>query len=183
MVLPKKRLFIFSLLFGCAGLGAVELPSPLRECDPAFTRLGSYTLHWLAFHVYDIALYTENKPYVTNGTAVLSLQYHISIKHKRLQETTLQEWKRLNRGTPGQRDAWIKRLDTLWPDINPGERLSAFRQQNGPTIFYFGDRLLGAVADPDFGPAFFAIWLDGSCRYPKMRDRLLGLNPDEKKGK
>ena len=36
------------------------------------------------------------------------------------------------------------------------------------------DRLLGEVPDPAFGPAFFAIWLDAECRYPKVRDGLAG---------
>jgi len=124
--------------------------------------------------VYDISLYSDSKPYTTTGSAVLSLKYHVSIRHKRLQETTLKEWKRLNKGTPEQRDAWIKRLDSLWPDIKPGDSLSAFRMAGGPTAFYFGDRLLGEVDDAAFGPAFFAIWLDRDCRYPKMRDSLLG---------
>jgi hypothetical protein len=182
MFWKRSVLLIFIVLTGARFLDAAELPAPLKEREPALTLLGSSTLHWFGIHVYDVALYTEAKPYATNTTALLSLRYAISIKHKRLQETTLQEWKRLNKGTPEQREAWIKQLDTIWPDIKSGESLSAFRQQDGPTVFYFGDRLLGEVADAAFGPAFFAIWVDEQCRYPKVRKGLLNEEDKDKKG-
>jgi hypothetical protein len=173
MSIQKTVVFVCAL-FACTHLMSGELPAALKAREPAVTRLGTYALHWLTFRVYDAALYTESTPYTTNGVAVLSLSYHVSITHRRLQETTLKEWQRLNKGTAEQRAAWIKQLDGLWPDIKPGDSLSAYRTANGPTAFYFGDRLLGAVADAAFGPAFFAIWLDENCRYPKMRNSLLG---------
>jgi hypothetical protein len=177
MFWKRRILLIFIVLLGARFLDAADLPAPLKEREPALTVLGSTTLHWFGIHVYDIALYTQGNPYTTNTTAVLSLRYAISIKHKKLQETTLQEWKRLGQGTPEQRQKWIDLLDTIWPDIKSGQSLSAFRQQDGPTAFYFGDRLLGEVSDAAFGPAFFAIWLDKDCRYPKVRKGLLEKEP------
>ena len=182
MFWKRRFLLIFIVLTGTRFLGAAELPTPLKGREPELLSIGSATLHWFGIHVYEIALYTEGKSYATNTTAVLSLRYAISIKSKRLQETTLKEWERLKIGTPEQRQSWIKQLDVLWPDIKSGERLSAFRQQNGPTAFYFGDRLLGEVTDAAFGPAFFAIWLDEGCSYPKVRDGLLNKNGKAKKG-
>jgi len=175
MLKIRSMLLILAVLTACPTLRAVDLPTPLAQQEPELTLLGSSKLYWFGIHVYDIALYTENAPYTTNTTALLSLRYAISIKHKRLQETTLQEWNRLEQGTPEQRAEWIRQLDGLWPDIKPGETLSAFLQPAGPTTFYCGDRLLGAVPDAAFGPAFFAIWLDEACRYPKVRDGLLNL--------
>lgn len=158
---------------------ASELPLPLRGREPSLALLGSSALYWFGIHVYDIALYTEGNPYTTNTTAVLSLRYAIPIKHKRLQETTLQEWRRLELGTPEQRQVWINQLDALWPDIKSGESLSALCQQDGSTVFYFGDRCLGEVTDHSFGPAFFAIWLHENCRYPNVRNRLLHKGANE----
>ena len=154
-------------------LVAKELPLPLKERTPPLTLRGTATLHWFGLHIYDVSLYTEDQPYQTNTTSVLSLEYAISIKHKRLQETTLDEWKRLKIGTTEQREKWISQLDGMWPDIKAGESLSAYFQKDGPTTFYFGDRLLGEIPDAAFGPAFFAIWLDKNCRYPKVQKALL----------
>jgi hypothetical protein len=184
MVWSIRRFYLTSLLLlVCGHLGAWELPAPLKERQPALSLLGSSTLHWFGLHVYEVALYTEGMPYTTNTTTVLSLKYAISIKHKKLQETTLQEWKRLKQGTPEQQEKWIAQLDKLWPDIKAGDSLSAFCQKDGLTTFYFGDRLLGEVSDASFGPAFFAIWLDEGCRYPKVRKGLLNEKDKEKKGK
>ena len=179
-----KQVLLFSLLFlAAAPLLAGDLPSPLKDRQPELSLLGSSTLHWFGLHVYEISLYTEGVPYTTNTTAVLSLRYAISIKHKKLQESTLQEWKRVGQGTLEQREQWISQLDKIWPDIKSGESLSAFVKKDGPTTFYFGDNLLGEVADVAFGPAFFAIWLDEGCRYPKVRKELLKKDGLEKKGK
>jgi hypothetical protein len=168
-------------LFLAATAGAVDLPAPLRDLKPELRPMGTAALHWFGLHVYDVALHTREAAYTTNNTAVLSIRYNISIKHRRLLETTLKEWQRMGKGDQTQRERWIKQLDSLWPDLKPGDSLTAFRRQNGATQFYFGDRLLGEVADPAFGPAFFAIWLDADCRYPKVRDGLLRTN--EQKGR
>lgn len=179
-----KRVLLSSFLFlAVAPLLAGDLPSPLKDRRPALSLLGSSTLHWFGLHVYEVSLYTEGVPYTTNMTAVLSLRYSISIKHKKLQEATLQEWKRLGQGTPEQREKWISQLDAIWPDIKSGESLSAFVKKEGSTTFYFGDSLLGEVTDVAFGPAFFSIWLDEGCRYPKVRKELLKKADLEKKRK
>jgi hypothetical protein len=180
MVWIRCCLFLF---LTAVSIMAKELPLPLKERAPQLKLRGTATLHWFGLHVYDVSLYTEDQPYTTNTTAVLSLEYAISIKHKKLQESTLQEWKRVGQGTLEQREQWISQLDKIWPDIKSGESLSAFVKKDGPTTFYFGDNLLGEVTDVAFGPAFFAIWLDEGCRYPKVRKELLKKDGLEKKGK
>ena len=88
----------------------------------------------------------------------------------------------MGKGEEVQRAQWIKQLDPLWPDLKSGDSLTAFMRRDGATQFYFGDRLLGEVPDPAFGPAFFAIWLDAKCRYPEVRDGLLGVKKNAKRG-
>lgn len=181
----RPRTVILTLGFAFAAAvtwAAATLPSPLQTVQPGLQPVGAATLHWFGLHVYDIALYAEGAAYATNGTAALSIRYNIRIKHKRLLETTLKEWVRLNRGTRIQREQWTSQLETLWPDVKPGDSLTAFVRRDGPTQFYFGDRLLGDVADPAFGPAFLAIWLDADCRYAHVRDELLGVPRGGKKG-
>ena len=173
-----KRLFTAFLAVLLAA-AASAFPAPLQNRTPALLPIGASTLHWFGMHVYDIALYNEGPDYATNSTAALSIRYAVSIKHRRLQETTLKEWKRLDKGTAEQHERWISLLNVLWPDVHSGDSLTAFRLRDGPTQFFFGDRLLGEVPDPAFGPAFFAIWLDAGCRYPKVRDGLLKTTRDK----
>jgi len=181
MIRPYMVPVLLAGLIVTSALGGAALPAPLAEITPPLQPVGEATLHWFRLHIYDIALYAPEKPDSTNGTAVLSIHYNISIKHSRLQATTLKEWRRMKKGEDAQHAQWIEQLDVLWPDVKAGEALAAFRRRDGPTQFYLGDRLLGEVSDPAFGPAFFAIWLDADCRYPDVRKGLLGLRDDSKK--
>lgn len=164
---------LWGALLSVSLLHAETLPVPLREVQPELRPGGASTLRWFGIKIYDVALFAPDLPYTSNATAALSIRYDISIKHHRLLETTLQEWRRLDQGSEAQRTQWIKQLDPLWPDLKPGDRLTAFKRRDGPTQFYFADRLLGEISDPAFGPAFFAIWLDANCRYPAVRKALL----------
>lgn len=166
--------FLSSTLIPCLLLHAADLPTPLKEVKPEMKPLGSATLHWFGMHIYDIALYAQEAPYKSNITAILSIRYNVSIKHRRLVDTTLKEWRKIGIGNKETIEEWKKLLDSLWPDVKPGNSLVAFKRQDGPTQFYFGEKLLGEVADANFGPAFFAIWLDNRCSHPEVRDELLG---------
>jgi len=170
---PLTRSLLVGLCLG-ASLHAMNLPAPLLEVRPPLRPLGTTTLTWFGLRVYDVALFAEKPPYTPADTAVLSIRYRISIRHQRLVETTLKEWRRLGQGTAAQRDQWYSQIEGLWPDVKDGDRLTAFKRRDGPTRFYLGDRFIGEVTDPAFGPAFFAIWLDADCRHPEVRDALLG---------
>ena len=182
---PVRGTTLLTLLLTAvaAASWAGDLPVPLREVKPDLRPVGTAALHWFGLHVYDIALYAQETVHTTNSTAVLSIRYNISIKRRKLLDTTLKEWQRMDKGKDVQRAQWIQQLETLWPDLKSGDSLTAFMRRDGATQFYFGDRLLGEVPDPEFGPAFFAIWLDAKCRYPEVRDGLLGVKKDAKKGR
>ncbi len=175
MIRRQMAGILLGALLSAAALGGAALPAPLRQGEPDLKPVGAATLHWFGLHVYDIALYARDAAYTTNSTAVLSIRYNISIKHRRLLDTTLKEWQRMGKGSDAQRAQWIKQLEPLWPDLKSGDSLTACKRADGPTQFYFGDRLLGEVADRAFGPAFFAIWLDAKCRYPDVRSKLLSV--------
>jgi hypothetical protein len=181
----KKRYaagLLLGALLSAGAFAAATLPAPLRDQKPELLPVGAATLRWFGLHVYDVALFAQERPYADSGTAALSIRYHISIKHHRLLETTLKEWRRMGKGEAVQRDRWIKQLASLWPDLKKGDSLTAFMRQDGTTQFYFGDRLLGEVPDPAFGPAFFSIWLDVKCSHPGIRNRLLGVAPGARQG-
>lgn len=183
MTVARLAAVLLGALVSADALGAAALPAPLREVRPELQPVGAATLRWFGLHVYDTALYAPEGAYTTNGTAALSIRYAISIKHKRLLETTLKEWRRMGKGTESQRARWVQLLEPLWPDLKPGDSLTAFIRRDGATAFYFGDRLLGEIPDPAFGPVFFAIWLGDNCRYPDVRDGLLGLKAADRKGR
>lgn len=183
MIRAHMAFILMGWLIVTSAAGGAALPTPLAKSTPEFRPIGEARLRWFRLLVYDITLYAQEPSYSTNGTAVLSIHYNISIKHTRLQTTTLKEWRRMKKGDEAQHARWIKQLDSLWPDVKKGDTLTAYRHRDGPTQFYLGDRLLGEVPDPAFGPAFFAIWLDANCRYPEVRNEVLGLKEKRKRGR
>ena len=51
-------------------------------------------------------------------------------------------------------------------------------EAGGATRFYDAERLLGRIDDPEFGPAFLAIWLDPRSIVRDLRVKLLGDSVD-----
>ena len=47
-------------------------------------------------------------------------------------------------------------------------------EAGGATRFYDEQRLVGRIDDPEFGPAFLAIWLDPRSIVRDLRVQLLG---------
>ena len=66
-------------------------------------------------------------------------------------------------------------MDRVFPDLKAGDRLVGVSVPGKGTHFYSQDRPLGVVADPEFSPAFFGIWLDEKTSEPALRNQLLKL--------
>ena len=96
------------------------------------------------------------------------------IERQDLLEATAAEWQRLDLGSESERQLWLARLATLWPDVAPGDKLVFYVDEQGAGHFWLRDRLLGSLDDPAFAPAFLAIWLTDDSRDPALTRRLRG---------
>ena len=79
----------------------------------------------------------------------------------------------IGQGTQAQRLAWGEAMRRLFPDVSSGDRILGQYSPRGPSRFFYNDRPLGTIEDPDFGRAFFGIWLDPRTSEPAMRESLL----------
>jgi len=70
--------------------------------------------------------------------------------------------------------AWHGKLAAILPDVKRGDTLFGVRTAAGTTGFYLGDKPLGAIQDPAFTEAFFAICLSPRTTQPNLRRQLLG---------
>jgi hypothetical protein len=50
--------------------------------------------------------------------------------------------------------------------VSPGQTIAGIHLPGAGTRFYLDERPLGRIDDPEFGPAFFAIWLDPAPASP-----------------
>ena len=64
----------------------------------------------------------------------------------------------------------------MFPDIKKGDTLLLNVDENQQSEFFFNGKKIGDITDQSFGKTFLRIWLDENCRYPKVRNKLIGLN-------
>ncbi len=137
---------------------------------------GSGRFTWLAFHVYDAALFVPpgfDPARATTQPFALELTYARRLDGKSIAETSRDEIERLGFGSEAQRASWHARMLKLFPNVEKGRRLAGINLPGSGARFYFDGQFLGSIDDPAFAQAFFAIWLDERTRAPQLRESLL----------
>jgi hypothetical protein len=138
---------------------------------------GSGRLTWFGLHVYDARLYVSARGFdaamLGSQRFALALTYARALDGRAIAERSRDEIARLGLGTAEQRNRWMQEMAALFPDVNSGQTISGIHLPGAETRFYLDGVPLGRIEDPEFGPAFFAIWLDPRTREPALRERLL----------
>ena len=104
----------------------------------------------------------------------LELAYTHSLAGDKIAVASTDEMKKLGVGNAAQLRAWDMAMKQIFPTVNEGTRLTGVYRPGQPTRFLLNGDPLGEIADPAFGPAFFAIWLNPDTSAPKLRSALLG---------
>jgi hypothetical protein len=61
----------------------------------------------------------------------------------------------------------------MWPDVKKGDKIAFDVDDLGVSRFYYNGTWVGSLEDPDFAPAFIAIWLSPKTSRPAHRKGLL----------
>jgi Chalcone isomerase-like len=187
-IVPRDlRRFAALLLLGSwlclpGGASARTAPAPQDDALPPaviadvgpLRLLGRGQLRFLGFEIYRASMWVTDPGSPTGSTFALDLRYTRSFTREQLVTATLKELTRLGLGRPDQRERWRADLTAIFPDVRSGDRIVGVCFPGRETRFYSDGTLLGTLADPEFGPAFFGIWLDPRTRDPDVRARLLG---------
>jgi len=156
---------------------ASSLPTSVLEQGYGLRKVGSGELRWLGFPIYDASLWTSTGRYSgfgAEGTVALSLWYQRAFSREQLVSITETAWKKLGQPDARQRERWAGELRRAWNDVAPGRNVTTVVIRGGPTRFYDQQGRFAQVDDPDFGPAFLAIWLDPRSVVADLRRDLLG---------
>ena len=152
------------------------LPASVKAAWKQIEMTGQAKFSRFGLHIYDASLwrlFTKTDDASTKATA-LSITYARNISARRLVSSTRKEWQRLGFAQRYPIRAWLSSLEKIWPDVKPGDNLTAVISAQGDCIFYSHQGRLGSIDDSDFGPAFLDIWLSPEARYPKHTKELLG---------
>ena len=158
---------------------ASSLPKPVVEADYKLQRVGAGKLTWLGQPIYDASLWTSEgrfRGYASQEPVALSLWYQRQFSRETLLRITDTAWKRLGELPAERRERWLASLRTFWSDVRPGDNVTTVVVPGKGTRFYDERGFMGQIDDPDFGPAFLAIWLDSRSVVADLRVQLLGLD-------
>jgi hypothetical protein len=159
-----------------AGATSAEPPAHVLKYVSDVRLAGTGRLTWYGFHVYDAALFVPPGFDIANAIAqpfVLELTYARRLDGKGIAEASRDEIARLGFGSESQRTRWHEQMLQLFPSVEKGRKLAGVNVPGAGARFYFDGQFIGAIEDPDFARAFFAIWLDERTRAPQLRENLL----------
>jgi hypothetical protein len=138
---------------------------------------GIGTFRYFGLHIYDAQLWVDARGYRSDNPAVerfaLDLKYARSLNGSKIAKSSIDEIKSLRLGTIEQRADWLGKMEKIFPDVKEGTHLTGIFIPRLGARFYADGRLLGEIADPEFGRSFFAIWLDPRTTAPVLREALL----------
>ena len=166
-----------------AALLAVS-PAAQPATDPAardaanlgLQKLGEGRMTYFGISLYTASLWSETtagEPDPDAEPVMLQINYERNVSRDRIMKITRKEWRRLEVADPAQQQAWLNDLEALLPDVRRGDVLFSLTVPGKETRFYHAGREIGRIADPAFGEAFLAIWLDPRTRAAKLREALL----------
>ena len=136
-----------------------------------FRRWGSGEFRRFGFLVYEATLWAGGEDPLRPPLA-LKLTYKRNISGQDIAEASVKEIRNLGLADEAVLRNWGEQMARIFPDVRPGDHILGLQLPEGAR-FFLNDRPLGAIDDPAFARAFFAIWLDARTSAPELRAALL----------
>jgi Chalcone isomerase-like len=152
-------------------------PSEVLAELPGARLQGSGRLRVLGFSVYDIRLWVAAPvpaAEVARVPLALEIEYTRALVGLKIAERSLEEMRRQAAIPTDAGERWLAQMAAIFPDVQPGDRLTGKQRPGEATRFFFNGKLRGEVRDADFTRLFFGIWLSPRTSEPALRDALLG---------
>jgi len=156
---------------------AVSVPAPVENEIGNARLAGQGSYRWFGFKIYDAQLWVGDRGFRPDAPETakfaLSLTYARDLYGKHIARTSIDEISKLGYGTSEQHQAWLSRMEALFPNVHEGTRISGVYLPEHGARFYLNGNLIGEIADKEFAHAFFAIWLDPRTSAASLRNSLL----------
>ena len=162
-----------TIAFGAQAAPPAHIAAELPQARMA----GSGAFRFFGLHIYDATFWVGPSGYrsaaPTAEKFTLDLRYARAFMGKRIASRSTEEMERLKLGSVAQRAQWNAKMTALFPDVVEGTHITGVYLPNEGARFYRDGKLLGDIPDPEFGHAFFAIWLDPKTTGGPLREALL----------
>jgi hypothetical protein len=162
---------------GAMAADGVSPPAHVEAELPKARLAGAGNFRYFGLNIYDAQFWVGPNGYRPAAPKAekfaLDLRYARSLDGKKIAASSADEMKKLGLGSAQQRADWQAKMEKIFPDVQEGTRITGVYLPNQGARFYRDGKPLGEILDPEFGYAFFAIWLDPKTTGGKLRDALL----------
>jgi hypothetical protein len=152
---------------------AAELPGARLQ--------GQARMRFFGMRIYDAQLWSTARLARDDGWTqaplALEIEYARSLNGRAIAERSVQEMKRQAALTEEQAARWLSAMAGIFPDVKPGDRITAVHRPGEGARFFFNRTSLGEIRDALFARLFFGIWLSTRTSEPAFRDALLPASP------
>jgi hypothetical protein len=166
-----------AIFAGISFAQAASLPPPISADvveSKALTRRGEAVMRFFGLKVYDIRLWTPDRPHRDDEVFALELIYDLGLKGAEIAKRSAEEMRKIGYTDETKLKRWTEVMTKVFPDVKQGDTLVGVSVPGKEARFYSREKFIAAVPDPEFAKAFFGIWLSEKTSEPRLRERLLG---------
>ena len=161
-----------------ASAGLILLPCAQAAPELAGLQLrGQGRFRYFGLAIYDARLWSAE---AVDGARwaeqplTLELQYARALVGREIARRSLAEMRRQGPIGDAQAQAWLQQMESAFPDVEAGDRLSGQYDPAEGARFFFNGQTRRHIADAQFARLFFGIWLSERTSAPALRQQLLG---------
>lgn len=157
---------------------AQSAPAFVKQALPEAALVGQGLYRWFGLSVYRARLWGDKTRVTPTGWQAsgfaLELEYTRLLYGEKIAIASIDEIKKLGLGSAAQHEQWLADMKKIFPDVDEGQQLTGIFTPGQASRFFFNGKHVGDITDPEFGLAFFGIWLHPKTSAPKLRQALLG---------
>lgn len=154
---------------------ALAAQMPVQSYVSSPQKVGEARMQYLFWDVYDAALYAPKGEWDWQVPFALQLSYLMDLSGEDIAKRSAEEMRKIGLSDEMKLAAWYSQMKALFPDVKEGERLTGIFRPHDTTIFYYGEKRIGEIRDPEFARWFAGIWLNEKTSQPQLRRQLLGM--------
>ncbi|MDE2617822.1 MAG: chalcone isomerase family protein [Burkholderiales bacterium] len=140
-------------------------------------QIGRGLYSYWGFEIYQASLWVEpgfDAAALPAQRYALELLYRRNFKGRDIAERSIAEMRRVGSLSEAQAQRWLSAMQTVFPDVAAGDRLTGLNLPGRGAQFYANGKSVGEIPDPEFARLFFGIWLSEQTSAPQLRLSLLG---------
>lgn len=173
----KNVTLFFSAIALSLSTSAISAPAQLTDVVSDMNKIGAASFKFIFWSIYEAELYSEQSSFSFTPLPrfILTLNYQRAFKGVQIVNETEKQLLEIGQSETDTLLPWLTRLNEILTDVDKGDSLSLYVDENKYSSFYLNGVFLGSIEDEDFSHRFSAIWLARDDHYADFTRELTGV--------